>query len=326
MAVNTAYLCEAESQGIRILEYRSLDGLAVVPEEIAGRPVTSLAPYLFSMDGALYGGGHPRAFWRSASGQEISGEEAEELPKVKGGFLKELRLPPTLRQVGAYGFYNCSSLRRLELHSTVLDWGPGVFTGCGGIKDLVIHVDESQKSCLKEVLAELRQTLTVTYDGPGKAVLIFPEFFEEAVENTPARILVTNTHGCGQKYRNAFVQTQFQFLEYDSLFPHVQVQEPEELAAELALGRLMDPYRLSRGHEGRYLEYLEQHKVCAACQALKKDDSHSLAWLVERLPYTRDQLKTVIETANREGNMAAVSLLMDKAAGRGDGKRRRFCL
>lgn len=46
MAVNTAYLCVAEGCGIQMLEYRSLDGLAVVPEEVGGKPVTALQiPY-----------------------------------------------------------------------------------------------------------------------------------------------------------------------------------------------------------------------------------------------------------------------------------------
>ena len=243
--VNTAYLCEHDDQGIRILEYRSLDGLAAVPEHIDGRVVTSLAPYLFSVHENYNDEPHPHAFWWSGEGGTVSWEAVKDLPAVKGDFLTKLRLPAGLKQVGAYALYNCDRLKKLELYSPTLDWGTGVFTGCVNVKDLVIHVDESRRSCLKEILAELRHTLTVTYDGAGRAVLVFPEFFEEAVENTPARILVTNTHGCGQKYRNAFVQTQFQFKEYDSLFPHVQVQEPEELVTELALRRVMYPYWLT---------------------------------------------------------------------------------
>lgn len=326
MAANTAYLCEEDGQGVRILEYRSLDSLAVVPKEVDGRPVTALAPYVFSISENYNDKEHPLAFWQSGAGERISEEEAKELPKVKGDFLEELRLPSGLKRVGAYGLYNCGRLKKLELYSTTLDWGAGVFAGCRGVRDLVIHVDESRKSCLKEILAELRQTLTVTYDGREKALLIFPEFFEEAVENTPARILVTNTHGCGQKYRNAFVQTQFQFREYDSLFPHVTFQERGELAAELALGRVMNPYQLSGEYEGRYMEYLREHRVTAACQAVRKENMDSLTWLTEHILYEKEDLKTVIEAANREGNMPAVSLLMNKAGGQGAVRRQRFAL
>lgn len=326
MAVNTAYLCEEEGQGITILEYRSLDSLVAVPEQAGSRPVTALAPYLFSAHENYNDMGHPGAFWISESGRRLSREEAGELPVVKGDVLEELRLPSSLKQVGAYGLYNCSRLRKLELFSTTLDWGPGVFTGCQSVTDLRVHVDELQKSCLKEILAELRQTLTVTYDGEEKALLIFPEFFEEAVENTPARILVTNTHGCGQRYRNAFVQTRFQFQEYDSLFPHVQVQEPEELVTELALGRIMHPYHLSEEYKHRYMEYLKEHRTAAACQAVRRENMDHLTWLTEHVLYEKEDLKIVIETANRRGNMPAVSLLMNRARRQGAVKRRRFAL
>lgn len=324
METNTVYLCEQGNHGVTLLEYRSLDSLAVVPDQIGGRPVTALAPYLFSVHENHNDTQHPGAFWQSGEGLAVSQAEALALPRVKGNSLEELRLPAALKQVGAYAFYNCEKLKRLELYSTTLDWGPGVFTGCTGIKEVRIHVDESRRSCLKEILAELRQTLTVDYDGPERAKLIFPEFFEEAVENTPARILVTNTHGCGHQYRNAFVQTQFQFHEYDSLFPHVRVQEPESLVAELAMGRLRYPCRLAEEHRARYMEYLGEHRIAAACQAVDAGDAEKLEWLTGQARYQAEDLRTVVERAGKKGNTAAVSLLMDKMRGQGSVKRRRF--
>ncbi len=325
LGADTVYLCERGKEGVTLLEYRGLDSLAVVPEQIGGAAVTALAPYVFSKHGND-DTQHPAAFWQSGDGVAVPRDEAVKLPRVKGDSLEELRLPGSLRRVGAYGFYNCGRLKRLELYSTTLDWGTGVFAGCGGIRELEIHVDESRRSCLKEILAELRQTLTVDYDGAERARLIFPEFFEEAVENTPARILVTNTHGCGQKYRNAFVGTQFQFREYDSLFPHVQVQEPEELAVELAMGRLRYPCCLAEEHRAQYMDYLREHRIAAACQAVDGSDGEKLEWLTGEIRYEAEDLNTVIERAGMKGNTAAVSLLMDKARRKGTVRRRKFGL
>ncbi len=324
MSIDTAFLCEITEEGVCLLEYRGYDSLAAVPEEIACKPVVSLAPYVFSAHRNYHDRGHGDAFWWSPSAGRISEKEAQEVPKIKGEVLTELRLPAALKQVGAYGFYNCWNLKKLELYSTTLDWGPGVFTGCGAVEELLIHVDQSRKSCLKEILSELRQTLRVTYDGPEKARLIFSEFFEEAVENTPARILVTNTHGCGKEYRNAFVATQFQFREYDSLFSQIQIQEPEELVTELAMGRVRYPYELAENHCRQYLDYLTEHKDRAARKALENHDIDGLIWLTEHLSWDREELKNVIETAGRQGNQAAVSYLMNRTAGQGNVKRRRF--
>ena len=326
MTADTAYFWENGGEGVRILNYRGMDSLAVVPEEIDGQAVTELAPYLFSAHRPPDAAGCPGGAWQSGTGERITEEEALSLPEVKGGALEELRLPRTLRRVGAYGFYNCGRLKKLELYSTTLDWGPGVFTGCLGVQEMVIHVDESERSCFKEILAELRQTVTVDYDGPEKGRLIFPEFFEEAVENTPARILVTNTHGCGQKYRNAFVRTRFQFQEYDSLFPHVQIQEPEDVVIALAMGRLMYPCELTGRYREQYRKYLTDHRVSAACRAAVQDDAEGLIWLMEHIAYDASDLNAVIEAAGRRGSPGAVSYLMDRAGEGKREKRRRFVL
>lgn len=326
MAANTAYLWEPEGEGARLLAYRGYDTLAVVPEIMGGRPVRALAPYLFSADKNNSSPEHPKAQWHSCFGEKLSERDAMELPEIKGDALTELRLPSALRQVGAYALYNCENLKKLEFYSSTADWGTGVFTGCRGIEELDVHVVEEGRSCLKEVLAELKQTLRVFCYGHEESRLIFPEFFEEAVENTPARILVTNTHGCGQKYRNCFVDTRLRFQEYDGLFPHVKVQEPEGLVTDLALGRVMYPCCLSEKHRESYMEYLEEHRRTAACDAVERGDLKSLLWLLDHLSYEAEDLRAVIETAGRKGNPEAAGLLMDRTRTMKGRPRRRFTL
>lgn len=323
--------------GIRILECRNMDSLSVVPEEIENLPVTELAPYLFSAHEDYNNGEHEEAFWWMAdsgdmtSGQRLEGKERlaavlADIPVLNGNRVKEVRLPFTLKKVGAYAFYNCEMIKRMELHSTTLDWGAGAFTGCQGIEELVVHVDEDRKSCLKEVLAELRQTLMVDYLGRQRTRLVFSEFFEEAVENTPARILSTNMHGCGQNYRNAFLKTQFQFREYDSLFPQLVILEPEKLAARLALGRLRFPYQLAERYKEMYEQYLAEHCVAAAAQAVERRDMEELTWLMDHVKYDGAQLENVIELASKRNDGETVSFLMDQKRKTGTVKRKRFQL
>lgn len=137
-----------------------------------------------------------------------------------------------------------------------------------------------ERSGFKEMLSELRQTLRVTLcrrEADGKtaqARLIFPEYYEESVENTPARILFIETHGCGHRYRYCFVNRQFQFRGYDELFPHVKVQESEELVTELALGRLLYPMELTPRFEAMYREYVKEHWKAAGRLLIEADGPH----------------------------------------------------
>lgn len=236
--------------------------------------------------------------------------------------VEEIHLPPYVRKIGAYGFYECEQLKRIYCYSRALDLGAGLFAGVPAAEYLDITEFPGERSCLKEMLAELRQTLrvqlhqmpaaalgkdTVPVSGnePEKmpvsgdtvdemeARLIFPEYYEDSVENTPARIVSIETHGCGHRYRYCFAGRVFQYRGYDELFPHVQVQEKEELVTELALGRLMYPRELSEKFREHYLDYVREHWKTAGRLLIQADrmqrnrvsnlEPGKLPWLVDEV-------------------------------------------
>lgn len=241
----------------------------VIPEQIEGYPVTELGAYVLA-----------------------------------GSDVEELWLPGDLKRIGAYGFYNCEKLRRIHCTSRTTDLGTGLFAGAGNVDFMDILIFDGEKSCLKELLSELRQTLRVRIrlcrpeddrrSGERKeARLIFPEYYEESVENTPARILYIETHGCGHRYRYCFAGTQFRYLQYDELFSHVKVQEQETLVTELALGRLMYPLGLLEKYEKMYQEYVSEHWQTAGKLLIEADrqggngsgnlEAGGIPWLVEHV-------------------------------------------
>ena len=192
--------------------------------------------------------------------------------------VEEIYLPPYVRKIGAYGFYECEQLKRIYCYSRVLDLGAGLFAGVPAVEYLDITEFPGERSCLKEMLAELRQTLRVQLhqmpaaaSEAAEARLIFPEYYEDSVENTPARIVSIETHGCGHRYRYCFAGRVFQYRGYDELFPHVQVQEQEELVTELALGRLMYPRELAEKFREHYLNYVRKHWKTAGKLLIQAD-------------------------------------------------------
>ena len=73
------------------------------------------------------------------------------------------------------------------------------------------------------------------------ARVIFPEYYDEAVENTPARITVSNIHGAGQKYRYCFEGRKFRFDRYDKMFVYEKAEESVLMASKIAVTRLQYP-------------------------------------------------------------------------------------
>lgn len=322
------FLYQKFEDHIEILGCLGYDGDVKIPDRIEGKLVTRLAAYAFSDSRGR------RDMLSKAEKLCYCDEEGNFLtpgeplpPEVTGSRLLSIRLPLSLEKIGNYAFYNCYELSAVECHSAVFDVGSGLFTGCHGVKELKLHVIPGKRSCLKEFLAELRQQLTVSYHSPqGRARLLFPEMYEESVENTPARIISREMHGCGHRYRYCFDQTEFQFHKYDALFPHVMVQEPKEVTTSLVVGRLFYPLGLYDVYREAYETYLAKHIETAALAALKEKDEELYLWLAKQYAGERKTYDKLVELASGRGEAGLMGRLMEKRRERFPPEKRSFTL
>lgn len=327
----------------RCYDYGSEAG---IPEAIEGCPVTELAPYAFSdhMEEKLLERGVQEGrlrLWDSScgllydstcfsdsakadadTGALISFEDVELPPALTGAVLTAVSLPSLLRKIGAYAFYNCSRLQTISFYGGLIDLGAGLFTGCHAIKELVLRLDGTGVSCLREILIEVPEKLTVSLEGSVNAKLIFPEFFEESVENTPARILVIHTHGSGMNFRNCFYDRKFDFRAYDACFYHAKAEEDFDTVLEMTMARLMYPAGLLPENRAAYEAWLQAHAGQAVEKAVSGRDMEALEYLAEyflKKKKTGDamqgQLEDILEhavsLAADRGFPEGVSLLMD---------------
>lgn len=260
----------------------SIEGELFLPDEIDGEPVSEIVPYAFA--------------------------EAEKVTVI--------RLPFGTKEVGKYAFYRCRSLKKLILSDSLLHIGGGALTGCR-ICEVEIHFYRGEQSCLRSILDEIRFAIrAVLYyhreDGSAEvAKVLFPEHYEEAVENTPARILETHHHGSGGFYRQCFYDHRLDYGKYDALLFRAKAQEEEDTVIELALSRLLYPYRLSHKHQVEYEEYLKAHSEASACFAVRQERMPEILYLKERGFFTEASLDRAIEVAAEEKKMEMLSRLMD---------------
>lgn len=301
-----------EIEGARILRVLGEDRQAEIPEEIwedrectKKLPVIELGDYVFS------------SMMRK---EPERSPDLADIPSVCGDKLESVTLPRSLIRIGRYGFYNCEKLKKLTFWSSINDLGAGLFTGCRGVEELEVLMSEGEKSCLPEILAELNQMIHIilrTGTGEIYAKLLVPEFFEESIENTPARILVLETHGCGHRYRYCFRQTQFQMMEYDALFPYVCVEEKPEITAELSWYRLQYPVQLSEASRKQYLEYINQHPASAVTAFARIQDMRLLGRIALEESMGEETLSEMAEEAAKQGQTEAVTVLMNARQAKG---------
>ncbi len=238
---------EIVNQFVRICDYTGEDSRVEIPGEIDGLPVREIGAYAFSSKGITH-----------------------------------LTLPETVEKIGRYAFYNSGQLAQVSFYSSIEDLGAGAFTGCHNVKCFQVQIVPEKPSCLKEFLSEISEEICVDYrDGEQFARLMFPEFYEEGVENTPARIIESHTHGSGIHYRNCFIRKEFQFEEYDKRFTMAMHRESFAFNLELVLGRLQYPYRLSEAAEEVYKEFLMEHFEEALQYLTEKKELEKMSFLMD---------------------------------------------
>lgn len=290
---NTDYEYEQNKDGgITILKYIGGDTVADVPETIDGFPVTEIAAYGFS-------------------------GLAE---------LEEIHFPRTLRRIGRYAFYQCGSLQKFVFFSLIKDVGAGAFTGCRRIKELEITVVDEGKSCLREFLSDIRFEVTVIQHGLEEGKFLFPEFFEEAVENTPARIIVTDTHGSGVQYRNCLHGARIDVNEYDRLFPFAKANEFSDFMVRMSLARMEYTDGMQEDAKERYRGYLHEHFEEAAEEILKNDGTEKVRWFADTFVENEEEMKILLTLAGKKKDPEKNSFLMDYQHRRFPAKRKKYQL
>lgn len=284
-------------------------GTVIIPREIRGVKVTSVAPYAFSKAKEKE---KENFRWLC----EMPDERPDELPEICGEMTEEIVFPDTVSKIGNYIFYGCKNLKTIEMTDELGQIGSGAFTGCRSLSKIVIHLYEGEVSCLKEITEEIRKEMHVTLHyhvlGEETAKLIFPEHYEEAVENTPARLLVTHHHGSGGYYRQCFYDKKVDYRKYDELFQTAVAMDPPELVTEILFLRLQYPYGLWSNARERYLTYLNDHLLETAVILAENDELVRLRMIGEMGLYTREVLDMAINVSSKLSNPESLGYLMNE--------------
>lgn len=264
-----------------------------IPECIEGYPVTEIAAYTFSASQLADG-------------------------RIGGNRLEEVVFPKTVTKVGRYAFYNCKQLRRIEFWNSIVDLGAGAFTGCHSVREIGLHFADNKKSRLREFLLELpeEQMVDLFYED-GYARVLFPEFYEENIENTPARNLSVDTHGSGMIYRYCIVAKEIDFKMYDEKFPLALGREFNHTLFKLILQRLRFPYQLTENAKKRYVRHLKEYLQEAAEWIAKEQLVEEMYLLEELCVETAAEMEIVIAAAVQYKEAMVMSHLMDR-------KRKKF--
>ena len=243
-------------------------------------------------------------------------------PALCGRRLKAVVLPDALAAIGNYAFYGCDNLKTVSFPASIRRIGSGLFNSCPalsvlGFRQAVSAAPPATPALLQEVLRTVNHEVEVRLQDPSgqDAVrLLFPEYYEEPKENTPARIIEIIWHGTGYQYRQCFLQRKLQYSQYDNLLPAADAQEMPQTLVRLCLDRLITPAELSRVHLESYVSCLRKRPDALWTFLLADQETDLTDWLrvLERSGYfTEERLDQMIDQASSAGRADASVYLMD---------------
>lgn len=227
--------------------------------------------------------------------------------------LKMIDLPKSIEVIEDYAFYRCLALEEIHLYAGIKRLGCGAFMGCRKLKKIVIRDVEDDIYFLTEILYDFQYEVEVElyYKNGTFVKLTFSEYYEESVENTPARIIEIVFHGSGYKYRQCIRNRQMDFEKYDSVFTYAIAQEFTQTCIKIALNRISTPMGLKEAAKKRYLEYLREQSKETAKEICRKDHLEVLGVLAEAEYFTEELLKEFQEQASSMGRAEMASYLLN---------------
>ena len=321
-----------------------------LPEQVAGLAVTELADHCFAKEASVRIS--PGLIRRAVrQGEEFAGADCRagadagteglpgrgdgpvgetEMPAICGDELRFLRLPGTLKAVGDYAFYGCSRLETVIFPAGLVRLGGGAFVACNHVREVVFSDAQTDTSaagallrtppCMRDVLAEISYEVEIVLtDGEGKDFLrlLFPGYFEESKENTPARIIEVHYLGTGYPYRQCVRGGFLDLQAYDAenLFYLASVNEFPLTVVRLALDRLMTPVHLSGEAKARYLGWLGSAAEETADYVLETRDTGLLRELAGMGYFSGPVLDVFLKKTGEKKDAAALSFLMELSHG-----------
>lgn len=260
-------------------------------------------------------------------------------PALCGRRLRAVILPDALAAIGNYAFYGCDNLKTVSFPESIRRIGSGLFNSCPALSVLIFRQAaglspappasaQLQQSAglspapptpalLQEVLRTVNHEVEVRLQdaaGQDAVRLLFPEYYEEPKENTPARIIEIIWHGTGYQYRQCFLQRKLQYSQYDNLLPAADAQEMPQTLVRLCLDRLITPVELSSAHLENYVSCLRKRPDALWTYLLADQETDLTDWLrvLERSGcFTRELLDHMVDQASSAGRADASVFLMD---------------
>ena len=269
----------------------------VIPPQIDGVPVAEILPYCFSEKTPTLPKGTEILRW----GEDIS-------HPICGNFIQEVAFSEGLEKIGAFAFYNCRNLKKITLPNSVQQIEGDAFMNCHLLHLVEIKGSIYQPSPLRQIGWLIQHQFIVQFQ---EGSFVFPEYYEDLEENTPAHVFNRKVVGIGYRYRCCFQGEVLDLSEYDKTLEQASAEEAEKPLCHLALVRLTND--LLPANAEKYKVYLQKHLQTALSLSVEQANHLWIQWILKNLKPEQGYILKAREFAQKKGDAVSASLLTIKS-------------
>ncbi len=227
--------------------------------------------------------------------------------------ITEVRIPDSVHTILGFAFHNCGKLRKITLTDSVVEYLDGGTRQCESLKEIEVDVQRDNFRIIRRILEDNDRRLSFRLNlNDGEALLVFPGFVYDFVENTMARTIQFAIEGTGYAYRECVKPDQINLREYDNLFSKAAADD--RITAEMiAVSRISYPYVLSEDAEKMYLDWLFENAVLNLTDTIREasDAEERIDFYRKRKLIPKDDVAELVRVAMESEKTAIVSVLME---------------
>ena len=243
--------------------------------------------------------------------------------------LEEVIIPDSVHTVLGFAFHNCGKLKKISLTDSIEEYLDGGTRQCESLCEIEVDLKRGKPFIIRRILEDNDRRLTFRiHMATGDALMVFPGFNYDFVENTMARTIQFAIEGTGYAYREVVKSDQINFREYDNLFSKVSADD-RGTAEMIAMARLLVPYELSDEARVTYESWLQKKALKNLTEIVRKTNSvtgkigtfnefiddieEHIDFYIKRELLDKADARELAHLAADRGITAIVSMLMDYA-------------
>ncbi|MCR5657535.1 MAG: leucine-rich repeat domain-containing protein [Butyrivibrio sp.] len=228
--------------------------------------------------------------------------------------IEEIHIPDSVTTILGFAFHNCGNLRKIVLTDSVTEYLDGSTRQCENLDEIEVTIKRGNYQIIRSILGDndrrLRFRIHMPYEK--EALLVFPGFNYDFVENTMARTIQFAIEGTGYAYRECVKSDTVNFREYDNMFSKTSADDPVT-AEMIAIARLSYPCELLDEAREMYENWLRENAAKNLTRTVKssKDAEDSLQFYIKRRLLPFDAISDVVRVSVDYDRTVITSLLME---------------